>query len=43
MNAISMDFKTGKTSDPHILLLNLADKIGLKRLKYIGLSNLGIY
>ena len=33
-----------KTSDPHRLLLNLSDKINLKRSdKYVALSNLMIY
>ena len=33
-----------KTSDPHRLLLNLSDKINLKRSdKYFALSNLSIY
>ena len=33
-----------KTSEPHILLLNLADKINLKRSdKYVALSNLSMY
>ena len=32
-----------KTSDSHILLLNLSDKINLKRSdKYVALSNLSI-
>ena len=39
-----MNFENSKTSDPHKLLLNLADKINLKRTdKYVALSNLGIY
>ena len=33
-----------ETPDPHILLLNLSDKISLKRSdKYVALSNLSIY
>ena len=33
-----------KTSDPHRLLLNLSDKIDLKRSdKFVALSNLSIY
>ena len=33
-----------KTSDPHILLLNLSNEINLKRSdKYVTLSNLSIY
>ena len=44
MNAIFMKSKNSKTSDPHRLLLNLTDKIDLKRKdKYIALSNLSIY
>ena len=32
------------TSDPHRLLLNLTDKLNLKRIdKYVALSNLSIY
>ena len=39
-----MNSKIGKTSDPHRLLLNPADKINLKRSdKYVALSNLSIY
>ena len=39
-----MNSKNGKTSDPHRLLLNLANKIDLRRKdKYIALSNLSIY
>ena len=38
-----MNSKTSKTSDPHRLLLNLTDKIDLRRKdKYIALSNLSI-
>ena len=37
-------FKNINTSDPHVLLLNLTDKIDLKKKdKYIVLSNLRIY
>ena len=44
MNTIFMNFKNSKTSDPHNLLLNLTDKIDLRRKdKYIALSNLSIY
>ena len=44
MDTIFMNFENSKTSDPHKLLLNLADKINLKRTdKYVALSNLGIY
>ena len=39
-----MNSKNSKTSDPHRLLLNLTDKIDLRRKdKYIALSNLNIY
>ena len=39
-----MNSRNRKTSDPHRLLLNLADKINLKRSdKYVALSNLRIY
>ena len=44
MNALSMNSGNRKTSDPHWLLLNLADKIDLGRKdKHIALSNLSIY
>ena len=44
MDNIFMNSENSKTSDPHILLLNLSDKINLKRSdKYIALSNLNIY
>ena len=39
-----MNSRNRKTSDPHRLLLNLADKINLKRSdKYVALPNLRIY
>ena len=39
-----MNSKNIKVSDPHRLLFNLTDKIGLKRSdKYFALSNLSIY
>ena len=39
-----MSYENSKTSDPHRLLLNLTDKIDLRRKdKYIALSNLSIY
>ena len=39
-----MNSENSKTSDPHRLLLNLSDKINLKRRdKYVALSNLSIY
>ena len=44
MNTIFMSSENSKTSDPHRLLLNLTDKIDLrKKDKYITLSNLSIY
>ena len=39
-----MNSKKSKTSDPHRLLLNLKEKINLKRSdNYVSLSNLSIY
>ena len=39
-----MNFENSKTSHLHRLLLNLSDKINLKRSdKYVDLSNLSIY
>ena len=39
-----MNSENSRTSDPHSLLLNLTDKIHLRRKdKYIALSNLSIY
>ena len=44
MDTIFMNSKNNKTSALHKLLLNLNDKINLKRSgKYIPLSNLNIY
>ena len=44
MDTVFMNFENSKTSDPHRLLLNLADKINLKRSdRYVALSNLNIY
>ena len=44
MDAIFMNYKKSKTSDLHRLLLNLLEKINLKRSdKYVALSNLSIY
>ena len=44
MNTIFMDSKNSKTSDPHRLLINLRDKIDLRRKKKsISLSNFSIY
>ena len=43
MDTIFMNSGNSKTSDPHRQLLNLADKINLKRSdKYVTLSNLSI-
>ena len=39
-----MNSGNSKTSNPHRLLLNLSDKINLKRSdKYVALSNFSIY
>ena len=39
-----MNSENSKTSDPHRLLLNLLDKINLKKSdQYVALSNLTIY
>ena len=44
MNTIIMNSKSSKTSHPRRLLLNLTDKIKLRRKdKYIALSNLSLY
>ena len=44
MDAIFMNSENNKTFDPHRLLLNLTDKINLKRSdKYVAVSNLSIY
>ena len=44
MDTIFMNSENRKTSDPHRLFLNLADKINLTRSdKYVALSNLSIY
>ena len=44
MDTIFMNSENSKTSDAHRLLLNLTDKIHLKRSdKYVALSNLSIY
>ena len=44
MNTLFMNSENTKTSDPHKLLLNLTDKIDLRRKdKYIALSNFSIY
>ena len=44
MDTIFMNSKISKTFNPHKLLLNLSEKISLKRNdKYVALSNLSIY
>ena len=44
MNTIFMNSENSKTSDPRRLLLNLTEKMDLKRKdRYIALSNLSIY
>ena len=44
MDAKFMNSKNGKISDPHRPLLNLTDKIDLRRRNnYVTLSNLSIY
>ena len=44
MDTIFMNSKNNETSNPHRLLLNLRDKINLKKSdKYFSLSNLRIY
>ena len=43
MDNVFMNSENSKTSDLHRLLLNLSDKINLKRSdKYVALSNLSI-
>ena len=44
MDTIFMNSENSKTSDPQRLLLNITDKIDLRRKdQYIDLSNLSIY
>ena len=44
MDIIFMNSRNSKTSDPYRLLLNLSDKVDLKRRgKYVALSILSIY
>ena len=44
MDTISMNSRNGKTPDPHRLILNLSDKINLKRSdKWVALPSLSIY
>ena len=43
MDTIFSNSENSKTSDPHRLLLNLSDKINLRRIdKHVDLSNLSI-
>ena len=44
MDSIFINYGNNKISDPNRLLLNLSDKINLKRRdKYVAFSNLSIY
>ena len=44
MDTIFINSENSKTSDPHRLLVNLSDKINLKRSdKYVAFSNLSSY
>ena len=44
MDTIFINSENSRKSDRHRLLLNLSDKINLKRsVKYVALSNLSIY
>ena len=44
MDTVFLNSKSSKTSDPHRLLLDLADEINLKKSgKYVAISNLSIY
>ena len=44
MDTICMNSENSKTSGPHRLLLNLTDKINLKKSNtHVALSNLSIY
>ena len=44
MDTMSMNPENSKTSDAHRLLLNLSDKLDLKRsYKLVALSNLTVY
>ena len=44
MNTIFMNSENSKSSKPHVLTLNLTDKIDLRRgEKSVALSNLSIY
>ena len=44
MNTIFMNSGNSKTPDPHRVLLNLSDKINLKRSdKHVAISNLSVF
>ena len=44
MDTIFIDSEKSKTSEPHRLLISLADKINLKRGdRYVALSNISMY
>ena len=44
MDTIFMNWENSKTSEPHVLILKLTDKLDLRRTeKSIALSNLSIY
>ena len=44
MDTIFMNSKNSKTSKPYVLVLNLTDKLDLRRSdKYVALSNLSMY
>ena len=43
MDAIFMNSDNSKTSEPHVLILKLVDKLDLRLRKIIDLPNLSIY
>ena len=43
MDTIFMNTENSKTSKPHVLVLNLTDKIDLRGGKGVALSNISIY
>ena len=44
MDTVFMNLKNSKTSEPYVLVLNLTDKLDLRRSdRYVTLSNLSIY
>ena len=43
MDAIFMNSDNSKTSEPHVLILKLVDKLDLRLKKIIDLPNLSIY